>query len=200
MNGVQTRLKCKPNVKRCKRFVFAAHSPLLHPNTLKTKAIIHFQTDHILTRFVFPPLDRSLIKKQKALDKYYCIDNGMRGAVLMPQSNDNGKNLENIVFMQLNRMRLPSDKITYYQGNCECDFVLQREDSVIQLIQVTWSMIDESTREREIKGLLEAASVTGCGNLVIVTKDEEDTFVREDKEINVIPAWKWLLQEEAVSF
>ena len=144
--------------------------------------------------------DRSLIKEQKALDKYYCIDNGMRGAVLMPQSNDNGKNLENIVFMQLNRMRLPSDKITYYQGNCECDFVLQREDSVIQLIQVTWSMIDESTREREIKGLLEAASVTGCGNLVIVTKDEEDTFVREDKEINVIPAWKWLLQEEAVSF
>ena len=58
MNGVQTRLKCKPNVKRCKRFVFAAHSPLLHPNTLKTKAIIHFQTDHILTRFVFPPLFR----------------------------------------------------------------------------------------------------------------------------------------------
>lgn len=59
MNGVQTRLKCKPNVKRCKRFVFAAHSPLLHPNTLKTKAIIHFQTDHILTRFVFPPLEET---------------------------------------------------------------------------------------------------------------------------------------------
>ena len=62
MNGVQTRLKCKPNVKRCKRFVFAAHSPLLHPNTLKTKAIIHFQTDHILTRFVFPPLYASTAK------------------------------------------------------------------------------------------------------------------------------------------
>ena len=56
MNGVQTGLKCKPNVKRCKRFVFAAHSPLLHPNTLTTKAISHFQADHILTRFVFPPL------------------------------------------------------------------------------------------------------------------------------------------------
>jgi predicted AAA+ superfamily ATPase len=45
--------------------------------------------------------DRSLVKEQKSLDKYYCIDNGMRGAVLMPQSNDNGKNLENTVFMQL---------------------------------------------------------------------------------------------------
>ena len=90
MNGVQTRLKCKPNVKRCKRFVFAAHSPLLHPNTLKTKAIIHFQTDHILTRFVFPPLlilcclicgitSAQLIKqkvekqkKQSELDWYNC--------------------------------------------------------------------------------------------------------------------------------
>lgn len=168
-----------------------------------SKDDLYLWADYICDIFMFIRIskyDRSLIKKQKALDKYYCIDNGMRGAVLIPQSNDNGKNLENIVFMQLNRMRLPSDKITYYQGNCECDFVLQREDSVIQLIQVTGSMIDESTREREIKGLLEAASVTGCGNLVIVTKDEEDTFVREDKEINVIPAWKWLLQEEAVSF
>lgn len=73
-------------------------------------------------------------------------------------------------------------------------FVLQREDSVIQLIQVTWDMVDESTREREIKGLLEAASVTGCENLVIITKDEENTFVREDKEVKVMPAWKWLLQ------
>ena len=68
MNGVQTRLKCKPNVKRCKRFVFAAHSPLLHPNTLKTKAIIHFQTDHILTRFVFPPLYADLYEKYPYLN------------------------------------------------------------------------------------------------------------------------------------
>lgn len=146
--------------------------------------------DYICNIFMFVRIskyDRSLIKEQKSLDKYYCIDNGMRGAVLMPQSNDNGKNLENTVFMQLNRMRLPSDKIAYYQGNCECDFVLQREDNVIQLIQVTWDMADASTREREIKGLLEAASVTGCGNLVIVTKDEENTFVREGKEIKVIP-------------
>ena len=56
MNGVQTRLKCKPNVKRCKRFVFPSHSPLLHHNALTAKAISHFQADHILTRFVFPPL------------------------------------------------------------------------------------------------------------------------------------------------
>ena len=162
-----------------------------------SKDDLYLWADYICNIFMFARIskyDRSLVKEQKSLDKYYCIDNGMRGAVLMPQSNDNGKNLENTVFMQLNRMRLPSDKITYYQGNCECDFVLQREDNVIQLIQVTWDMTDVSTREREIKGLLEAASVTGCENLIIVTKDEENTFVREGKEIRVIPAWKWMLQ------
>ena len=140
--------------------------------------------------------DRSLIKEQKSLDKYYCIDNGLRGAVLMPQSNDNGKNLENTVFMQLNRMKLPSDKISYYQGDSECDFVFQRGDSVAQLIQVTWSMAVENTREREIKGLLEASVVTGCNNLLIVTKDEETVITQEDKQINIVPAWKLLLQDD----
>ena len=56
LNGVQTKLKCKPNVKRCKRFVFPVRSHLFHHNALKTKAITFFQADHILTRFVFPPL------------------------------------------------------------------------------------------------------------------------------------------------
>lgn len=59
LNGIQTRLKCKPNVKRCKRFVFPVYSPLLCHNTLTTKAIKHFQADHILTRFVFPPLQKN---------------------------------------------------------------------------------------------------------------------------------------------
>lgn len=138
--------------------------------------------------------DRSLVKEQKSLDKYYCIDNGIRGAVLMPQSHDNGKNLENTVFMQLNRSKLPSDKISYYQGDSECDFVLQRNDSVAQLIQVTWDMSDESTREREINGIWEASTTTGCNNLLIITKDEETVITREGKLINVVPAWKWLLQ------
>lgn len=138
--------------------------------------------------------DRSLVKGQKSLDKYYCIDNGIRGAVLMPQSHDNGKNLENTVFMQLNRSKLPSDKISYYQGDSECDFVLQRNDSVAQLIQVTWDMSDESTREREINGIWEASTTTGCNNLLIITKDEEAVITREGKLINVVPAWKWLLQ------
>lgn len=158
---------------------------------------LYLWANYICDIFMFiriPKYDRSLIKEQKSLDKYYCIDNGMRAAVLMPQSNDDGKNLENTVFLQLNRLLQPSDKITYYQGNCECDFVLQREDTVLQLIQVTWNMMDDETRTREINGLLEASKVTGCDNLLIITKDEEGIVTKNEKEISIIPAWKWLLE------
>lgn len=57
MNGVQTRFKCKLDVKRCKRFVFPPSSLLPRSNALKTKAIRYFQTDRTLTRIVSPPLD-----------------------------------------------------------------------------------------------------------------------------------------------
>lgn len=63
MNGVQTRFKCKLDVKRCKRFVFPPSSLLPRSNALKTKAIRYFQTDRTLTRIVSPPLsgNRSLM-------------------------------------------------------------------------------------------------------------------------------------------
>lgn len=59
MNGVQTRFKCKLDVKRCKRFVFPPSSLLPRSNALKTKAIRYFQTDRTLTRIVSPPLQKT---------------------------------------------------------------------------------------------------------------------------------------------
>lgn len=161
-----------------------------------SKDDLYLWANYICDIFMFIRIsryDRSLIKEQKSLDKYYCIDNGLRGAVLMPQSNDNGKGLENVVLLQLNRIKQPSDKITYYQGEKECDFVLQRNESVIQLFQVTWDMTDENTREREVNGILEASQITGCDKLFIITKEEECLMEVEGKQIQVLPAWKWLL-------
>lgn len=66
MNGVQTRFKCKLDVKRCKRFVFPPSSLLPRSNALKTKAIRYFQTDRTLTRIVSPPL-----KMNEELDELF---------------------------------------------------------------------------------------------------------------------------------
>ena len=157
--------------------------------------------NYICDIFLFlriPRYDRSLAKEQKSSDKYYCIDNGLRAAVLMPHSSDDGKHLENTVFMHLHRMRLPSDKITYYQGKSECDFVIQRGDVVILLVQVTWSIADTSTKEREVSGIIEASKTTGCDNLLIVTKDEDAVLTQDGKTIQVVSAPNWLLTTECI--
>ena len=137
---------------------------------------------------------KSLQKMESSSPKYYCIDNGLRDAVLMPQSDDEGKKLENTVFLQLYRQRSPLDRIFYYKGVGECDFVVQSGIEIVQLIQVTWEMNDDETRRREIDGLIEAAKVTGCKNLYIITADTLEEITHESGlKIHVIPAWRWLL-------
>ncbi|MCD8313864.1 MAG: ATP-binding protein [Bacteroidales bacterium] len=152
--------------------------------------------EYICNVFMFicvPKYDRSLARQRSSLDKFYFIDNGLRSMVVLSQNEDRGKNLENTVLLQLERFRPDTDTICYYQGKCECDFVVQREDTVMQLIQVSWSISDSATCSREIAGLLEASTATGCGNLMIITADEEDIIRISDKKISVVPAWKWLL-------
>ena len=143
--------------------------------------------------FKVPKYEKSLVKENNAPCKYYCIDNGMRNAILLPQSGDDGKLLENAVFLHLKRNRKPNEKICYYQGNKECDFAIQHEDTIVRLIQVTWEMSDETTRRREIDGLTEAAEQTKCNDLTIVTADEEDELTADGRKIKIVPAWKWLL-------
>ena len=162
-----------------------------------SKDILYDWADHACDIFMFlrvPNYSRSLQKIENSQPKYYCIDNGLRDAVLLPQSNDDGKKLENTVFLQLYRERTPVDRIFYYQGKGECDFVVQRGIEIHRLIQVTWDMSDDDTRRREIDGLLEARQATGCDDLTIITSDkEEEITVADNLRIKVIPAWKWLL-------
>lgn len=95
--------------------------------------------------------------------------------------------------MQLYRFRLPSEKISYYSGKRECDFVIQRGERVVQLIQAAWNLREQETLAREIKGLMEASDVTGCDNLLILTDDDERIIKEGGKEIRILPVWKWLL-------
>lgn len=161
-----------------------------------TKDDLYLWADYLCECFMFIRISKftkSLVKEQRNAFKYYFIDNGMRQAVLVPQSHDNGKLLENNVLLHLCRNCGMLDKITYYHGNKECDFVIQQADHIKQLIQVTWTMDDKETREREINGILEASRATDCNNMLIITHNEEETITIEDKTISVIPAWKWML-------
>ena len=53
-------------------------------------------------------------------------------------------------------------------------------------------MLDETNKEREIKGLQEAMKRFNLKEGIIITKDQEEKY----ENIKLIPAWKWLLNEE----
>ena len=140
----------------------------------------------------YPKYSRSLVKENQSLRKYYVIDTGMRQAVLMPQSEDKGKLLENIVALELFRRRGADRKMFYWQDGRECDFVVQREEYVEELIQVTWDMADEDTRKREIEGIKEAAKGTKCDKLTIVTRERKETIEEDGFQIEVVGIEEWL--------
>ena len=142
----------------------------------------------------FPKYCASLVKENQSLRKYYVIDTGLRQAVLMPQSTDNGKLLENIVALDLFRRRGEEHKIFYWLDKHECDFVLQRNELVKELIQVCWAL-DEDTRQREIDGLKEAAKGTKCNKLTIVTRDQHETIEENGYTIEVVGIEEWLLRK-----
>lgn len=147
--------------------------------------------------FMFFKVNRwsaSLIKETSRLPKFYFIDNGMRNSVILPQSDDNGKLLENAVYLHLRRHIEPSQKITYFAEDYECDFVVQQDEYIQLLVQVCWSIDDSETLNRELRGLKTASDVTGCKNCMIITFDNESTLEYENLSVNVQPVWKWFLE------
>jgi len=83
--------------------------------------------------------------------KVFSIDTGLRNAVSFKFSEDIGKLLENIVFLELLRKK---EKPYYWEGKGEVDFVLRRGHKVSELVNVCYSL-DKKTLEREIKSLEE---------------------------------------------
>ena len=136
---------------------------------------------------------RSVKSEVSQPGKYYVIDVGLRSAVIPLQSDDDGKRLENTVYLQLLRQKAHNEELSYFNGVGECDFVLSEGDVVRRLLQVTWEMSDPQTRQREFSGLIEAAKATGCDDLTIVTRDEEGEEVHEGFAVKIVPVCRFLL-------
>ena len=151
------------------------------------------KTCSIFLLYKVTKFDQSFKKETSALPKYYCVDNGLRQSVLLPGKDDDGILFENVVFLHLLRSLPDGHKICYYLGDKECDFVVQSDTTVKELIQVCWDMKEKETRDREINGIREAASFTGCKKMTIVTREEEEIVPDTFGTVNIVPAWKWFL-------
>jgi len=151
--------------------------------------------EYLETGWLFFVLNRyaySVKKQQIANKKVYSIDTGLTKSIAFSFSEDRGKFIENAVFLNLRRLYEQQKDIYYYktQTNKEVDFYLPKQKTFIQVSQ---SIIDPATREREVKALLDAMEEVKDSSAMIITDDEKDMLKVEGKNRTVFPIYEWLL-------
>lgn len=143
--------------------------------------------------FELPRYDHSLKKQMVMGKKVYVIDNGIRNNIAFYFSEDEGRLLENLVFIELKRR---GKEIYYFKGKRECDFLIREKTRIVEAIQVSRELDGGTVMEREIEGLLEALKIFNLKSGTLLTKHQKDVFERDGFTVNVIPVYEWLLARE----
>ena len=165
---------------------------------IKTKTTIYNYIDKIsdtLTVFFVDKFSESVYKRKEWPKKVYVCDVGITS--ILSFSEDLGKRMENIVFLELLRKTNENPLLEFfywkdYQGR-EVDFVVKESLRVKQLIQVTYASARDEIDKREIRSLIKASELLKCRNLLCITWDYEAEEKFKGKRIKFIPLWKWLL-------
>lgn len=142
--------------------------------------------------YLFFPLskfDFSVKKQQIAPKKLYAVDNGILKLNSFSFSENKGRYLENIVFIELKRK---GHEIFYHKVKCVCDFIIKKGFDITNPIQVCYELNDEN-QEREFGGILEVCKLYNLKKGLVLTYNQEDIFNIENIEIKVLPIRKWLL-------
>ena len=84
-------------------------------------------------------------------------------------------------------------EIFFQKDSFECDFVLRKNFEIESAYQVSVSLQDKKTSERELKGLLHVLHEQNLQKGVILTLEEEEELSVEGKQILITPVWKFLL-------
>jgi uncharacterized protein len=153
--------------------------------------------------FFFTDLFDYSIKRQiYNPSKVYAVDTAMINTVSFRFSRNIGHLYENLVFLELKRRT----REIYYgktRKGKEVDFLIKEGLSVVEAIQVSLSLADEKTRQREVQALLEIRwelkrSDEGAAPselaMTVITDDEEGFVETDSGNIRIIPLWRWLLE------
>lgn len=74
------------------------------------------------------------------------------------------------------------------------DFVVSDGGKPVELIQVSYDISTQKTRNRELNGLLAGAKALKCDKLTLITFDTAETVTMGDKTIEIVSATDWLCQ------
>lgn len=142
---------------------------------------------------------RSVQKIRQGGFKMYSADPGLMSALSLATTDGLTRALETAVYLELRRRRktgrmgevsmlkLPSGK--------EVDFIWGDEafGQAYALVQVCVDMSDSKTRMRELSSLDEALEMFPDVSAVVVTLHEEGVEHLEHGDVNIVPAWRWML-------
>ena len=137
--------------------------------------------------FAVRKFSESSYKRSRNPVKIYPVDTGLCRRVA---SEDAGRILENIVFIELARR---GGEVFYFEEKQECDFVVKDgEGARLAAFQVCRELTDEN-RLRETGGLTAACRRLDLIEGTILTDDQEWEEEAEGIKINIRPVWRWLL-------
>ena len=107
----------------------------------------------LVQAYVFYQVDRYDVEGKQLLKqngKFYIVDLGLRRYLLPKREYDLGYSLENVIYLEL--LRRGYEVNVGKLGQTEVDFVAKKDD-VISYYQVTASLTEQTTFEREIRPL-----------------------------------------------
>lgn len=176
-------------------------------NDLKSQGIacgkntLHEYLEYLIDAYLVdmvPIYSRSVRRRQVNPRKVYAVDSGLALAFRHDANIDRGRLLENMVFTSLRRQGL---EIAYFHSEegYEVDFHATAQDGSRQLIQVTETLANDRTRKRELRALHAAMVQCNMNHGVVVTLDEAERIEQDGRVIDVVPAWRWLLEEDGQS-
>lgn len=140
---------------------------------------------HMLDSYLIFSLQNYASKKTSP--KYYFMDTGLLGLMLLDCRT---AQLENLVAVELIR-RYGFENVYFFENNIEVDFYVPSENLAIQ---VSMQVLDDvDTLERETKAFVKLNQFIPDTKCLLVTNSEETKLNCDGIKIDVVPAWKWLL-------
>lgn len=139
--------------------------------------------------FYLKKFDYSVKKQIMNPKKVYIIDPAFAHRLGFNFSENKGRILENIVFLELLRRR---KEVYYHSGRKECDFVIKEGLNIVEAIQVVYQ-VNVTNHEREYQGLQEAMTTYNLNKGLLLSYNREETFLPENEGMKVLPVWEWLL-------
>lgn len=176
----------KPLTYRSTARAFGLKSPIT-----ASKYISLMEQAYLIFKVQF--FSNSLKEQSKNPFKCYCIDTGLAAQNSVRFSEDKGRMLENSVAVELKRRGFVLNYLKDDKRK-EVDFVLQKSDAVVGLVQVCAYPDDALVKAREEEPLVAALAKFKLKEGIIVTLEHSETKTIEGKKIAYVPAYKWFLK------